>query len=397
MSYRSGRHFLQLPGPTNVPTRVLRAMDRPVVDHRGPDFARLTKALLRDLASLLGTEHPVFIYPASGTGAWEAAITNTLSPGDRVVFFDHGHFARKWAEVAEAFGLDVELRDGDWRFPVGSDDVEALLRKDESRSVRAVMIEHNETSTGVVTDIAAVRAAMDRADHPALLMVDTVSSLGSMEYRHDEWGVDVTVAASQKGLMLPPGLSFNAVSPKALDASAEAQLPCAYWRWDDMLDWNARGFFPATPATSLLFGLEEALAMIAEEGLSNVFARHERHAQATRRAVSGWDLETVCADPAAVSASVTAIYTPIGHDADRLRAVVLDRFDMSLGKGLGELEGFAFRIGHMGDFNDLMLAGTLAGVEMGLAIAGVPFSAGGVQDALDFLAKATAPVAEGAP
>lgn len=361
-------------------------MDRPVIDHRGPEFARMVQGLLAGVASLIGTEKPVVIYPASGTGAWEAALANTLSRGDRVVLFDHGHFARKWAEVAEAFGLAVELRPGDWGVPVDPQEVETLLREDEDREIRALLIEHNETSTGVVTDIAAVRAAMDRADHPALLMADTVSSLGSMAYKHDEWGVDVTVAASQKGLMLPPGLSFNAMSTRALEASRRATLPRSYWRWDDMLKLNVRGFFPYTPATSLLFGLQEALAMLEEEGLSNVFERHARLAEATRRAVSGWGLETVCSDPCALSASVTAIFTPAGHDADHLRELILDRFDMSLGTGLGELEGRAFRIGHMGDFNDLMLAGTLSGVEMGLALVGMPFRRGGVEAALDFLA-----------
>lgn len=387
MTYRSGRHFLQLPGPSNTPVRLLQAMARPVIDHRGPDFSRMTQGILEETMWLFQTENPVFIYPSSGTGAWEAALANTLSPGDPVLAFDHGFFAQKWCQVARHLGLDVQSVDGDWRSPPDPETVEELLRADAGHRIRAVLFVHSETSTGVRTDIAAMREAMDRAGHPALLMVDAVSSLGCMRYLHDEWGVDVTVCGSQKGMMLPAGLGFTATSPRSLAASKEASIPSAYWRWDEMQRFNERGFFPYTPATGLLYGLEEALAMLREEGLDRVFARHERHAEATRRAVDGWGLELVGRDPAECSASVTAVLTPEGHDADRFRAVVLDRFDMSLGKGLGKLEGRAFRIGHLGDFNDLMLAGTLAGVEMGLEAAEIPHRRGGTQGAFQFLAR----------
>ena len=389
MAHPSSRHFLQIPGPTNVPDRVLRAIDRPTIDHRGPEFASLAKEVLAGLQRVFKTQQPVIIYPASGTGAWEAALANTLSPGDRVLMFETGHFAMLWREMADRLGLLVEFVPGDWRHGVDPAAVEEKLRADAQQKIRAVCVVHNETSTGVTTRVPEVRAAIDRAGHPALLLVDTISSLASMDYRHDEWRVDVTVAGSQKGLMLPPGLSFNAVSEKALAASRGAGLRRSYWDWSAMLRANESGFFPYTPATNLLYGLREALAMLAEEGLDNVFRRHARHAEATRRAVRAWGLEVNCADEREHSASLTGIRMPAGHDADALRAVILERFDMSLGQGLGKLKGKLFRIGHLGAFNDLMLCGTLAGVEMGLSIAGVPHRPGGVNAALQHLAGAS--------
>ncbi len=391
MSHRAGRHFLQIPGPTNVPDRVLRAMDRPTIDHRGPDFNRLARAVLDGLKPIFGTHHPVVIYPASGTGAWEAALVNTLSSGDLVLMCETGHFASLWRGLAEKLGLRTEFLPGDWRHGADPAAIEARLAEDTKREIRAVCVVHNETSTGVTSRIPEVRAAIDRAGHPALLMVDTISSLGSMPYRHDDWGVDVTVAGSQKGLMLPPGLSFNAVSQKALVASKTATLPRAYWSWDAMLEPNRAGWFPYTPATNLLYGLHEAIVMLMDEGLDNVFARHARHGEATRRAVRGWGLEVLCADPREYSNALTAVVLPEGHDADRIRALVLDHFDMSLGTGLGRLAGRVFRIGHLGDFNDLTLAGTLSGVEMGLALSGVPIVREGVRAALDFLIESKRP------
>lgn len=385
MAHRSGRHFLQLPGPTNVPDRVLRAMDRPTIDHRGPEFAELTQAVMAGLREVFRTKGHVVIYPASGTGAWEAALVNTLSPGDDVLAFDHGFFAVNWSKVAARLGVGVEVVPGDWRRGVDPGVVEEKLTGDREHRYRAVLVVHNETSTGVTSRVAEVRRAMERARHPALLMVDTVSSLGAIDYRHDEWNVDVTVAGSQKGLMLPPGLSFNAVSARALAAGKTARLPRSYWSWEDMLEFNATGFFPYTPATNLLFGLREALAMLREEGLEHVFARHHRLATATRRAVAGWGLEVFAANPAEQSNSLTALLMPDGVDADRVRRLILERFDMSLGAGLGKLKGRIFRIGHLGDFNDLMLAGTLCGVEMGLLAAGVPITKGGVAAAMDHL------------
>jgi alanine-glyoxylate transaminase/serine-glyoxylate transaminase/serine-pyruvate transaminase len=385
--YRAGRHFLQIPGPTNVPERVLRAMAAPTIDHRGPEFERLTRELFDGLRQVFQTAGPVLLYPSSGTGAWEAALVNTLSPGDRVLMFETGHFATLWSAMARQLGLDVDLVPGDWRRGVDPAVVEARLADDRARAVKAVALVHNETATGVTSRVADVRRAIDRAGHPALLLVDTISSLGSIDYRHDEWGVDVTVGCSQKGLMLPPGLGFNAVSEKAVRASAEARLPRAYWRWDDMLKANRNGFFPYTPPTNLLFGLREALQMLLEEGLDAVFARHARHGEATRRAVRAWGLELQCLEPREYSASLTAVRMPEGHDADAFRKLVLDRFDMSLGTGLSKVAGRVFRIGHLGDFNDLMLAGALAGVEMGLELAGVPYRKGGVQAALDYLAS----------
>jgi len=386
MAFPAGRHFLQIPGPTNVPDRVLRAIDRPTIDHRGPAFAQLAREILAGLQRVFRTRQPVIVFPASGTGAWEAALANTLSPGDRVLMFETGHFATLWQEMAERLGLSIDFVPGDWRRGVDPAVVEDKLRSDAQRKLRALCVVHNETSTGVTTRLPEVRAAMDRAGHPALLLVDTISSLASTEYRHDEWKVDVTVAGSQKGLMLPPGLSFNAVSEKALAASRNAGLRRSYWDWVPMLRANESGFFPSTPATNLLYGLRESLAMLEEEGLENVFHRHARHGEATRRAVRAWGLELNCADEREHSASLTAIRLPAGHDADRLRALILDRFDMSLGQGLGKLNGKLIRIGHLGAFNDLMLCGALAGVEMGLALAGVPHRSGGVAAAMEHLA-----------
>jgi len=387
VTYRSGRHFLQLPGPTNVPDRVLRAMARPTIDHRGPDFPALTRAVLDGLRRVFGTEQSVFIYPSAGNGGWEAALVNTLSPGDRVMVFEHGFFAAGWARVAERLELAVTVVPGDWHDAVDPATVEQRLREDASHEIRAVLMVHNETSTGVTSDVAAVRRAMDAASHPALLMVDAVSSLGSMEYRHDEWGVDVTVSGSQKGLMLPPGLGFNAVGARAMARTGRAKLPRSYWDWNAMRQFNEDGFFPYTPATNLLFGLREALAMLEEEGLDRVFRRHARHAAATRAAVSGWELTPFAREETRRSNTITAVEMPEGVDADAVRRVILDRFDMSLGGGLGALKGRVIRIGHLGDFNDLMLAGTLSGIEMGLRLAGVPHRDGGVGVALDYLAS----------
>ncbi len=385
MASKSGRHFLQIPGPTNVPDRILRVLARPTIDHRGPEFARLAREVIEGLQQVFKTSGAVVIYPSSGTGAWEAALVNTLSPGDKVLMFETGHFATLWRNMAVRLGLQVDFLPGDWRHGVDPEVVEAKLAEDRSRAIKAVAIVHNETSTGVTSRVAEVRRRMDKAGHPALLVVDTISSLASIDYRHDEWGVDVTVSCSQKGLMLPPGLGLNALSEKALAASKSARLPRSYWDWEPMIKDNQAGFFPYTPATNLLYGLREALHMLLEEGLENVFARHDRHAEATRRAVQAWGLEVVCLNPAEYSSSLTAVMMPEGYDADALRKVILDRFDMSLGTGLGKLKGKIFRIGHLGDFNDLMLAGTLSGVEMGLALAGVPFTRGGVAAALDFL------------
>ena len=384
MASPSGRHFLQIPGPTNVPDRVLRAIDRATIDHRSADFARLGRQVLEGIQ----TQGSVFIYPASGTGAWEAALVNTLSPGDRVLMFETGHFARLWQGMAARFGIDVDFVPGDWRRGVDPQVVEERLAADRNHRIKAVMVVHNETSTGVASRIPLIRRALGSARHSALLMVDTISSLASIDYRHDEWGVDVTVAGSQKGLMLPPGLSFNAVSDKALAASKTSRLPRSYWDWQDMQKHNAAGFFPYTPATNLLYGLRESIAMLEEEGLPNVFVRHARHGEATRRAVRGWGLDILCANPEEYSNSLTAVMMPTGHDADQLRRIILERYDMSLGAGLTKVAGKVFRIGHLGDFNDLMLAGTLAGVEMGLGVAGVPHQPGGVRAALEFLAAA---------
>jgi alanine-glyoxylate transaminase/serine-glyoxylate transaminase/serine-pyruvate transaminase len=386
MSKLAGRHFLQIPGPSNVPDRVLRAMDMPTMDHRGPEFADLTREVLSGMKRVFKTEADVVIFPASGTGAWEAALVNTLSPGDRVLMFETGQFATLWQGIARDLGLEVDFVGGDWRHGVDPDTVEAKLREDNDHQIKAVMIVHNETSTGVTSRIAEIRKAIDNSGHPALFMVDTISSLASIDYRHDEWGVDVTVGGSQKGLMLPPGLSFNAISAKALKAGKTSTLPCAYWNWETMIKSNATGYFPYTPATNLLYALRESLKMLLDEqGLDNVFARHQRHAEATRRAVRAWGLEILCLNPDEYSGALTAVLLPEGQDADRLRQIILERYDMSLGTGLGKVQGRVFRIGHLGDFNDLTLAGTLCGVEMGLAAAGIPFNKGGINAALDYL------------
>ena len=389
MARTAGRHFLQIPGPTNVPDRILRAIDRPTIDHRGPEFAELGKAVLTGMRRIFkSASGEVVIYPASGTGAWEAALMNTLSPGDVVLMAETGQFAVLWRKLAERVGLKPEFLPGDWRHGADPAAIEQRLRNDAERRIKAVCVVHNETSTGVTSRIAEVRRAIDASAHPALFMVDTISSLASIDYRHDEWGVDVTVAGSQKGLMLPPGLSFNCVSAKALTASRSATLPRSYWAWDEMLTSGKSGFFPYTPSTNLLYGLREAIAMLEEEGLANVFARHQRHAEATRRAVRAWGLEVLALDPSEYSASLTAALMPPGHDADRVRKTVLENFDMSLGTGLGKLAGKVFRIGHLGDFNDLSLVGTLAGVEMGLALAGCPVKREGVQAAIQYLESA---------
>src|SRR6187401_2932057 len=383
----AGRHFLQIPGPTNVPDRVLRAIDRPTIDHRGPEFQVIAKDVLEGMKRIFKTRHPVIIYPASGTGAWEAALVNTLSPGDKVLMSETGHFATLWFKMATKLGLAIDMIPGDWRHGADHAEIEKRLKADTGHAIKAVCVVHNETSTGVTTRIPLVRRAIDNAKHPALLMVDTISSLASIDYRHDEWGVDVTVGGSQKGLMLPPGLSFNALSAKALAASKNAKLPRSFWDWGEMIASNKDGYFPYTPATNLLYGLREALKMLLEEeGLDNVFARHQRHAEATRRAVRAWGLEVLAKNPAEYSASLTAVLMPAGHDADRVRKIILENFDMSLGTGLGKLAGKVFRIGHLGDFNDLMLAGTLAGCEMGLELAGAPIKREGVQAALQYLA-----------
>ncbi|HVS23279.1 MAG TPA: aminotransferase class V-fold PLP-dependent enzyme, partial [Gammaproteobacteria bacterium] len=382
----TGRHFLQIPGPTNVPDRVLRALAQPTIDHRGPEFGELGLKLLHDVRAVFKTTQPVVIYPASGTGAWEAALVNTLSPGDAVLMVETGWFASLWEQMATRFGLKTELLPTDWRHGADPAAIEARLRADTRHEIKAVCVVHNETSTGVVSRIPAVREAIDAARHPALLFVDTISSLASIEYRMDEWGVDVTVAGSQKGLMLPPGLSFNAISEKALAASRHARLPKGFWGWDDMLKANETGYFPYTPATNLLYGLRESLEMLSEEGLANVFARHARHGEATRRAVRAWNLEILCRDPKCYSPVLTAILMPAGHDADAFRKIVLEHFDMSLGQGLSKVSGKVFRIGHLGDTNDLTMLGALSGVEMGLQLAGVPHKKGGAQAAMDYLA-----------
>lgn len=382
----SGRHFLQVPGPTNVPDRVLAAMSMPTIDHRGPKFAELAFDLIPRVRGLFNASGPVAMYPGSASGAWEAGIVNTLSPGDRVLMFDSGMFATLWRGVAERFGLEIELVECDWRKGVEPDQVESALRADRLQRLKSVMVVHNETSTGITNSIADARAAMDAAGHPALLMVDAVSSAGSMEYLQDEWRVDVTIAGSQKGLMLPPGLSLNVISEKALAAGAGAASHRSYWSWADAVPSNDTGYFPYTPPTNLLYGLKEALKMMEEEGLENVYARHSRLAEATRRAVAVWGVENFCVIPEKCSDSVTTVLVPEGINADDVRAVILDRFDMSLGTGLGPLTGKVFRIGHLGHFNELMLAGTLSGVEMGLELSGISGCSGGVTAALEYLA-----------
>jgi alanine-glyoxylate transaminase/serine-glyoxylate transaminase/serine-pyruvate transaminase len=390
--FHTGRHFLQIPGPTNVPDRILRAMDQPVIDHRGPEFAALTAEVLEGLQRVFQTSGPVIIFPASGTGAAEAALVNTLSPGDRVLIFETGHFSSVWQGIAERLGLRVDYVPGNWRRGASAAELERRLSSDQDHTFKAVVVVHNETSTGVASRIADLRRAMNAVGHPALLIVDAVSSLASIDFRQDEWQVDVTVTGSQKGLMLPPGLSFNAISEKALAANREARLPRSYWDWQEILKWNRKGFFPYTPATNMIQALREALQMLEEESLPNVFRRHDRHAESARAAVRAWGLELVCEDPREYSSSMTAFFLPEGYDADELRGVILEHYDMSLGTGLSKLAGRIIRIGHLGAFNDLMLAGTLCGIELGLRLAGVPHKDGGIMAALECL---SAPVAIG--
>ena len=382
---QAGRHFLQIPGPSNVPDRILRAMDNAVLDHRGPAFADLGLKVLGGMKAIFNCSGPVVIYPASGTGAWEAALVNTLSPGDKVLTVETGHFASLWLKLAGRLGIDAEILETDWRSGARPPEIEERLRADKAHEIKALCVVHNETSTGATSRIGAVREAMDAAGHPALLLVDSISGLGSAEFKMDEWGVDVAIAGSQKGLMLPPGLSFNALSEKAIAASKSSSLPKSYWAWDEMLAPNQRGYFPYTPATNLLYGLSESLDMLHEEGLPAVYRRHARHGEATRRAVQAWGFETQCLEPLDHSAVLTAVRLPGGYDADALRATILKHFDMSLGNGLSKIAGQVFRIGHLGDFNDLMLMGTLSGIEMGLALADVPHQIGGVARAMDYL------------
>ena len=394
----SGRHFLQIPGPTPVPDRILRAMSLPTIDHRGPEFAALGKKVLVGMQRIFQTRHPVIIYPGSGTGAWEAALANVLSPGDAVLMFETGHFAVLWQKIALRLGLAPEFlavpgtddstgMPWSWRRGTQADRIEARLKEDRQHAIKAVCVVHNETSTGVSSDIAAVRRAIDAAGHPALLMVDTISGLGAVDYRHDEWGVDVAMAGSQKGLMLPPGIGFNALSPKAIEASKTARLPKAYWAWDEILEMNKGGYWPSTPNTNLLYGLSESIDMLLDQGLDAVFARHQRWASGVRAAVRAWGLPIQCADAAVYSPALTGVITPIGVDADALRKLIHDRFDLSLGTGLGKVKGRMFRIGHLGDSNDLTLLAALAGVEMGLKLFGIPVAASGVQAAMEFFAS----------
>jgi alanine-glyoxylate transaminase/serine-glyoxylate transaminase/serine-pyruvate transaminase len=386
-----GRHFLQIPGPTPVPDRILRAMDMPVIDHRGPEFGKLGRRVLDGIKTIFRCAGPVIIYPASGTGAWEAALINALSPGDKVLMVETGHFASLWKTMATKIGLVPEFIASDWRSGADPQKIEARLKDDKAHEIKAVCVVHNETSTGCITLINEVRKAIDAAGHPALLMVDTISSLGSIDYRHDEWGVDVTVGGSQKGLMLPPGLSFNAISEKALSVAKTSKMPKSFWGWDEMIASNKTGFFPYTPATNMLYALAEAIDMLHEEGLENVFARHDRHAEATRRAARAWGLEILCKEPRHYSSSLTALMMPSGHDADTFRKTALEHFDISLGTGLSKVAGKVFRIGHLGDTNDLTIIGALGGVEMGLSVAGVPHKMGGVQAAMEYLTAQASP------
>ncbi|MEY4147699.1 MAG: hypothetical protein RL652_129 [Pseudomonadota bacterium] len=386
-SFKAGKHFLQIPGPTNIPDRVLRAMSYPTIDHRGPDFAEIAKRVLDRIKRIFKTTQPVVMYPASGTGAWEAAIVNTLNPGDKILMFETGQFSYLWAEQAKKFSLVVDFVPGDWRHGADPKIVEQKLSEDKGHKIKALLVLHNETATGIVSNIGKIRKAMDSAKHPALLLVDTISSLASIDYRHDEWKVDVTIAGSQKGLLLPPGLSFNAISQKALDAYSKSTMQKAYWDWKPMLENNKNGFFPYTPSTNLIFGLDEALNILMEEGLENIFKRHARLAEATRIAVKAWGLEILAKNPEEYSNTITAVLLPEGYDADNLRKMILDDFNMSLGMGLNKIKGKVFRIGHLGDFNDLMLAGVLAGVEMGLKKNKIPYKSGGLMSAIDYLSK----------
>ncbi len=386
-SFKAGRHFLQIPGPTNLPDRVLRAMDRAVIDHRGPEFAEISKGVLEKLKSVFKTTAPVIMYPGSGTGAWESAIVNTLNVGDKVLFFETGEFSIRWYDQAKKLKIDAEIVPGDWRHGIDPKVVAERLAADKDKKIKAVCVLHNETSTGIVNNIGEIRKAIDSVNHPALFMVDVISSLASIDYRHEEWKVDVTVGGSQKGLLLPPGLSFNAISHKALEASKKATMPKHYWDWHAMLENNKTGFYPYTPATTLIYGLDEALDMLMEEGLDNVFARHARLAEATRLAVKAWGLEILCKNPAEYSNTLTTVLLPEGHDADNLRKTILDEYDMALGASFNKVKGKVFRIGHLGDLNELMLMGVLSGVEMGLTKAKVPFKAGGIMAALQYLSK----------
>lgn len=387
MALHTGRHFLQIPGPTNVPDRVLRAMDMPTIDHRGPEFAELGLRVIEKSKRIFKTARPVIIYPSSGTGAWEAAIVNTLSPGDKVLMAETGQFATLWRNLADKFKLEIDFIPGDWRHAAPVDQIEARLQADKSHGIKAVMVVHSETSTGCISDIHAIRRAIDGVNHPALLLVDAISSLGSVDYEHDAWGADVTVSCSQKGLMLPPGLGFNAVSEKALAAAKKNSSIRSYWDWHEIIAANKLGSWVYTPATNMLYGLDVAIDMLMEEGLDNVFSRHKRHSAASRAAAKAWDLDVLCQDASAHSPILTAVVMPEGHDADRFRKIVLEKFDMSLGSGLGKVKGKIFRIGHIGHFNDLMLMGTIAGVEMGLDLAGVPHRAGGTLAAMDVLKR----------
>jgi len=382
---KPGKHFLQIPGPTNVPDRILRAMDYPTIDHRGPDFAELGLRVLDRIKLIFKTSEPVIIFPSSGTGAWEAAMVNTLSAGDKILMFETGHFSTLWYDIAHKFKLEIDFVKGDWRTGVDPNIVESKLKEDTEKKIKAVCAVHNETSTGVTSRIREIRKAMDNANHPALLFVDTISSLGSIDYKHEEWKVDVTVGGSQKGLLLPPGLSFNAISSKALNAYKNSNLPKSYWDWKPMIENNKKGYFPYTPATNLLYGLDESINMLMEEGLENVFNRHKKFAEATRIAVNAWGLEILCKNPEEYSSSLTAVLVPEGHNADSLRKIILDDYNMSLGTGLAKVAGKVFRIGHLGDFNELMLAGTLAGVEMGLMKSKIPYQKGGILKALEYL------------
>ena len=384
----AGRHFLQIPGPTPLPDRILRAMDTPIIDHRGPEFAALAKRVLEGIKPIFKTTSPVIIYTATGTGAWEAALVNTLSPGDRVLMVETGQFAMLWKNMAANLGLKPEFISTDWRIGADPAVIEAKLKEDKAHEIKAVCVLHNETATGCLSPIEEIRQAIDRAGHPALFLVDTISSLASTDYRHDEWGVDVTIGGAQKGLMLPPGMSFNALSDKAMAASKNSQLPKSFWSWDDMLTMNKIGFFPYTPATQMLHGLAASIDMLHEEGLDNVFARHARFAEATRTAIRAWGLEILCRDPAYYSPTITAVLMPEGHDADALRTLALSTFDISYGMSFGKFAGKFFRIGHLGDTNDLTIVGALAAAEMSLALAGVPFRKGGVQAAMDYIVSA---------
>jgi len=395
-SRTAGRHFLHIPGPSPLPDRILRAMDTPIIDHRGPEFARLAKRCLEGIKTIFKTANPVIIYTATGTGAWEAALVNTLSPGDRVLMVETGQFATLWKKMAENLGLEPEFIATDWRIGADPAAIEARLREDKKKEIKAVCVLHNETSTGCLSPVAEIRKAIDAAGHPALFMVDTISSLASTDYRHDEWGVDVTIGGAQKGLMLPPGMSFNAVGDKALAAAKTSKLPKSFWSWDDMLTMNKVGFFPYTPATQMLHGLATSIDMLHEEGLENVFARHDRFAEATRRAVRGWGLDIMCREPKYYSPTITGVMMPEGHDADAFRNLALDTFNISYGTSFARYAGKMFRIGHLGDVNDLTLIGALGGTEMALALAGVPHRKGGTQAAMDYLVSAAASPARAA-